>query len=236
MNKIGVLLAVGCALAVTTALAAERAMNLGIPAIALFPYTQQGSRDETGSEALNPDNLVCRAIRAIKKERPDLLIMADSRRSLQDYPPVCLKMNRAELSRLAGRARLVPLREVGPAATALAREKGSYCFVTLAEKGMVGAGPDGAVEWLAALPVRGKIDVVGAGDCVTANLTAALASGARLREPLQLANAAASIVVHKLGTTGTASVAEIRRLLFSLRHHHSGRTASPSIFCCRFFT
>jgi rfaE bifunctional protein kinase chain/domain len=157
---------------------------------------------------------VLQAIRAIKKERPDLLVMADSRRSLQGYPAVCLKMNRAELSRLAGKARLVPLREAGPTAAALAREKGNYCFVTLAEKGMIGAGPEGEVERLAALPVRGKIDVVGAGDCVTANLTAALASGASLREALQLANAAASIVVHKLGTTGTASIAEIQRLLY----------------------
>jgi rfaE bifunctional protein kinase chain/domain len=155
------------------------------------------------------------AIRAIKKERPDLLVLADSRRGLQGYPSVSLKMNRAELSRLAGKSRLVPLREAGPTAAALAREKGSCCFVTLAEKGMVGAGPDGAVERLPALPVRGEIDVVGAGDCVTANLAAALAAGASLREALQLANAAASIVVHKLGTTGTASVAEIKKLLYA---------------------
>jgi rfaE bifunctional protein kinase chain/domain len=155
------------------------------------------------------------AIRAIKKERPDLLVLADSRQSLQGYPSVSLKMNRAELSRLAGKARPVPLRDVGPTATALAREKGNCCFVTLAENGMVGAGADGAVEWLAALPVRGEIDVVGAGDCVTANLAAALAAGASLREALQLANAAASVVVHKLGTTGTASVAEIKGLLYA---------------------
>ncbi len=157
---------------------------------------------------------VLRALGAIKKERPELLVVADSRRSLQGYPSVCLKMNRAELSRLAGKTRLVPLREVGPGAAALARKKGNYCFVTLAERGMVGAGPDGAVERLAAFPVHGKIDVVGAGDCVTANLTAALAAGASLREALQLANAAASIVVHKLGTTGIASVKEIKKLLF----------------------
>jgi len=122
-------------------------------------------------------------------------------------------MNRAELSRLTGKTRLIPLREVGPAIAALAREKGNCCFVTLAENGMIGAGPEGAVERLAALPVRGKIDPVGAGDCVTANLTAALAAGASLREALQLANAAASVVLHKLGTTGTASVAEIRKLI-----------------------
>jgi rfaE bifunctional protein kinase chain/domain len=157
---------------------------------------------------------VLQALGAIKKERPNLLVMADSRRSLQGYPAVALKMNRAELSRLAGKTRPVPLREVGPAAAALARKKGNYCFVTLAEQGMVGAGPDGAVERLAAFPVRGKIDVVGAGDCVTANLTAALAAGVGLREALQLANAAASIVVHKLGTTGTASIKEIKRLFF----------------------
>jgi rfaE bifunctional protein kinase chain/domain len=155
------------------------------------------------------------AIGAITQERPDLLVMADSRRTLRGYPPICLKMNRAELSRLAGNARLIPLGEVGPAAAALARERGSCCIVTLAERGMVGAGPDGTVERLHALPVRGEIDVVGAGDCVTANLTAALAAGASLREALQLANAAASIVVHKLGTTGTAFVAEIKGLVCS---------------------
>ena len=56
---------------------AERAAKLTIPCIALFPYTDPGLRDETGSEALNPDNLVCRAIRAIKKEVPDVGILCD---------------------------------------------------------------------------------------------------------------------------------------------------------------
>src|SRR5439155_19837229 len=56
---------------------AERAANLTIPCIALFPYTDPKSRDEMGSEALNPDNLVCRAIRAIKKEVPDVGILCD---------------------------------------------------------------------------------------------------------------------------------------------------------------
>ena len=40
---------------------AERAAKLTIPCLALFPYTDPSLRDETGSEALNPDNLVCRA-------------------------------------------------------------------------------------------------------------------------------------------------------------------------------
>src|SRR5450830_46360 len=56
---------------------AERAAKLTIPCLALFPYTDPSLRDETGSEALNPDNLVCRAIRAIKKEVPDIGLLAD---------------------------------------------------------------------------------------------------------------------------------------------------------------
>ena len=56
---------------------AERAAKLRIPCIALFPYTNPDLRDDTGSEALNPDNLVCRAIRAIKKEVPDIGVLCD---------------------------------------------------------------------------------------------------------------------------------------------------------------
>ena len=56
---------------------AERAARLTIPCIALFPYTNPSLRDDTGSEAVNPDNLVCRAIRAIKKEVPDVGILCD---------------------------------------------------------------------------------------------------------------------------------------------------------------
>ena len=57
--------------------AAEQAAQLTIPCLALFPYTDPALRDETGSEATNPDNLVCRAIRAIKKEVPDIGILCD---------------------------------------------------------------------------------------------------------------------------------------------------------------
>src|SRR6478736_91652 len=46
--------------------AAETAAELKLPAFALFPNTETSLRDEQGSEALNPSNLVCRAIRAIK--------------------------------------------------------------------------------------------------------------------------------------------------------------------------
>jgi porphobilinogen synthase len=57
--------------------AAERAAKLAIPCLALFPYTDLAKRDDDGSEALNPDNLVCRAIRAIKKEVPQIGVLCD---------------------------------------------------------------------------------------------------------------------------------------------------------------
>jgi porphobilinogen synthase len=56
---------------------AERAATLGIPCVALFPYTDPGLRDADGSEALNPDNLVCRAIRAIKQAAPQVGVLCD---------------------------------------------------------------------------------------------------------------------------------------------------------------
>ena len=57
--------------------AAEEAASLGIPAIALFPYTEASLRDKEASEALNPGNLVCRAVRAIKAKVPDIGIICD---------------------------------------------------------------------------------------------------------------------------------------------------------------
>lgn len=56
---------------------AERAAELAIPCLALFPYTDPQLRDADGTEALNPDNLVCRTIRAIKKAVPDVGILCD---------------------------------------------------------------------------------------------------------------------------------------------------------------
>ena len=56
---------------------AKHAAELGIPAIALFPYTDPARRDAAGSEALNPQNLVNTATRAIHADVPNLGIMTD---------------------------------------------------------------------------------------------------------------------------------------------------------------
>ena len=56
---------------------AARAVALGVPALAFFPYTEASLKDERGSEAFNEGNLVCKACRAIKKEFPQLGLITD---------------------------------------------------------------------------------------------------------------------------------------------------------------
>jgi porphobilinogen synthase len=55
----------------------REASLLGIPLVALFPNTDPALRNETGSEATNPNNLICRAVRAIKAAVPEIGVMCD---------------------------------------------------------------------------------------------------------------------------------------------------------------
>ena len=57
---------------------AEEALRLGIPAVALFPYTHPDQRTEDGAEACNPENLVCRATRAVRDRGLDIGIICDA--------------------------------------------------------------------------------------------------------------------------------------------------------------
>ena len=61
-----------------TVRAAEEAVSLGIPVIALFPHTPMEKRDPRGSLAIDPDNLVCQATRAIKKAFPQIGVLCDA--------------------------------------------------------------------------------------------------------------------------------------------------------------
>jgi porphobilinogen synthase len=57
--------------------AAVEAQSLGIPVIALFPQTDPALKTPDGREATNPDNLVCRAVRAIKQAAPEIGVLCD---------------------------------------------------------------------------------------------------------------------------------------------------------------
>jgi porphobilinogen synthase len=59
------------------AAAAVRARDLGIPAIAVFPFIDGALKDNDGTEATNPDGLVCRAVRAMKAAAPQVGVIVD---------------------------------------------------------------------------------------------------------------------------------------------------------------
>ena len=56
---------------------AKDAAKLGIPCVALFPNTPVNLRTEDAKEALNPNNLICRAVRAIKDAVPEIGVLTD---------------------------------------------------------------------------------------------------------------------------------------------------------------
>ncbi len=56
---------------------AREARDLGIPCVALFPNTPSALRTEDAREALNPDNLICRAVRAVKEAAPEIGVLTD---------------------------------------------------------------------------------------------------------------------------------------------------------------
>lgn len=143
----------------------------------------------------------------------NLVVFADSRQRLRDFPACGFKVNRSEFCAMTQLSPNADLSEITEKARTIALVQRRKVFVTLSEEGILGAFPDGTTEHVPALPVHGDIDIVGAGDAVLANLTAAVAAGASLRESLEMANAAASIVIHQLGTTGTAGTGEIERKL-----------------------
>ncbi len=145
--------------------------------------------------------------------RPELPILADSRRGPGRLAGPELQDERGRAGALcwdASQTGSLDLSDgqegrlgAGPRATA-GRSSSRW-----PSAGSSAPAPTASVEHVPALPLRGPIDIVGAGDAVTANLAAALSSGASLREAIELAAVASSVVIHQLGTTGTARVADL---------------------------
>lgn len=59
------------------AAAVAEAAELGIPAVAIFPVTNPARKSEDGREALNPDNLMCRAVRAVREAKIEIGVICD---------------------------------------------------------------------------------------------------------------------------------------------------------------
>ncbi len=117
-----------------------------------------------------------------------------------------IKVNNFEARQIVGGTEEIPLSDV---ATRLYEKNRRPVVITRGEKGMLVCDKDGWYE-VPTIRIEGPIDVVGAGDSVTASMTAALCAGASLQEAALLGNVTASLIVEQIGTTGTATRAEVR--------------------------
>lgn len=140
-----------------------------------------------------------------------LPIIVDSRDRIGAYRNVILKPN--ELEALQATSSPTPVREATPEqlmeiARQMARRQSSRVCLTTGERGCIWAEGDRA-EVIPARPAPPPVDIVGAGDCFAAAFVSALAAGASGREAAAIANLAAGVVVRKIGTTGSATPAEI---------------------------
>jgi bifunctional ADP-heptose synthase (sugar kinase/adenylyltransferase) len=135
------------------------------------------------------------------------VVLADSRERVGLFRSVCLKPNVRE-------CRQAVSGEGADAVWELARRCGRAVFCTAGEQGILVAdprAPEPRVIQVPAYPVSGPIDPVGAGDSTSAALACALAAGAGHEEAAEFGNLVASITIQQLGTTGTATPAQVRQ-------------------------
>ena len=150
---------------------------------------------------------------ALGRANPGKLILADSRERIGLFLGVAIKPNQAECEKASGSGEPggVSPRSAEAGARALARQSGRTVFCTRGERGILVVPPDGAAARdVPAYPVRGPIDIVGAGDSTSAAIASAVAAGADFVEAAAFGNLVASITIQQLGTTGTASPAQVR--------------------------
>lgn len=144
---------------------------------------------------------------------PGKLILADSRLFTGLFRDVTLKCNLSEAQRATAITPQVWESNVECAArcaAVLQQQTRRTVVITLGGDGMYLLEASGHMgTHLPAVPVSGRLDIVGAGDCVNAALGAALCAGASLEEAGWVANLAASIVIQQIGMTGTATQAQL---------------------------
>ena len=158
-----------------------------------------------------------RALAALAREYPDLLIFADSRRNIGQFDGLTVKGNQFELTHavygISDTGSDAPVKlasdpsverteaEIDNACETLQKRNDRPVICTMGEKGVRIYSESGAVD-VPSNPVTGQTDVCGAGDMFTANFVTALAAGADIKTAAKLGNAAAAICVGQIGTSG----------------------------------
>jgi rfaE bifunctional protein kinase chain/domain len=142
---------------------------------------------------------------------PRICFFVDSRQRIGLFQNMILKPNRMEAMaefKPGSKPSQASAAELEEAGRAFARRTRQPVFLTLGEAGVLVCSQDEHQHLLAA-PVRGPLDIVGAGDAFFAALSASLAAGCNAWEAGAIANLAAAVTVEKLEQTGTATPEEI---------------------------
>jgi rfaE bifunctional protein kinase chain/domain len=152
---------------------------------------------------------VRRRLAELAARAPRKLMFIDSRAQIANFKCGTLKPNLVECQAALGR-RIDGGFEAGrDAAVELSARTGRPLFCTLGERGMLVVRPGEPAREVPGFPVRGPVDIVGAGDSATAGVVSALLAGATEVEAATVGNLVASITVQQLGTTGTANPKQV---------------------------
>jgi rfaE bifunctional protein kinase chain/domain len=146
------------------------------------------------------------------RTRPDKPLLADSSERIGLFQSTWLKPNQTEcLHAVLGVAE--GPEQVRHCTIELARRARRPVFCTCGVEGILVVDSRIACERVTLVPayaVEGPIDIVGAGDSTSAAIACAVAAGASLEEAAAIGNLVASITIQQIGTTGTASPAQLR--------------------------
>jgi rfaE bifunctional protein kinase chain/domain len=159
-------------------------------------------------------DFIRKALIRLAAQHPEVLFFADSRERIGEFTGITIKPNIHEASRALGVVdqESFALKESARIGRDLAREIEKCVYLTLGGLGML-VCTGSSVSHIRTILVDGPIDIVGAGDSATAGIVTALCAGASPDEAAYIGNLCAAVTIRKLGTTGTASLDEIRELM-----------------------
>lgn len=136
---------------------------------------------------------------------PDVVFLADSRRRIGLFKKVIVKVNREEaLTASSGDSGAEEAGRLDAAIRRFVTYTGRPVYITLGPEGIL--SDDGStIHRVPGIPVPGPIDIVGAGDSVSAAIVSALCAGASYVDAARVGVLVSSITIQQIGTTGAAS-------------------------------
>ena len=166
----------------------------------------------------------------LAQAHPERVVTADSRCRIGEFRNVIIKPNRGEaLAALVGAGLNAAPGDAAGAALQFSQRSGKPVYLTLGEEGLLVAGA-GKTSIVPTNHVTGDIDIVGAGDSTMAGITAALCSGATLRQAGLIGCLVSSITIQQIGVTGSASPDEVKRRFADYLGQYPSETEQSDVF------